>query len=466
MEKLKVIELFAGIGAYSKALDRLNVNYEVVSAIEKDKKTIKSYNVIHNSNYQVTDITTLDERSLPDCDMICYSPPCQAFSNAGKQLGFEDKRGILFFDALRIIKEKKPKYCIMENVKGLTQKKFKNEFKEMLNSLEEAGYVNYKQILNAKNHGIPQNRERIFIISIRKDVIQKFNFPKEFDNGLRLRDLLEPDVDEKYYINQDKTEKLVEQLKEKEFSNTVRSGGRGSLDRHQWDMVCVNTKMQDTQIRDDGLCCTLTSSMYKEPPQVAMQINHGTVKIKEDDICSCIDANYGKGLDNHAARTGIMQVGMLDIKGNEQIRRVYDPDGLSPTLNTMTGGNRQPKILENNELKFVGGIDTTEKWIEDKNNLSRNYKEGYRVYDSEGIACCQKTNGGGLGSNTGLYLENTYRIRKLTPLECLRLMGFDDEDYYILKDSGISNSQIYKMAGNSIVVNVLEEIFKALFSNT
>jgi len=466
LEKLKVIELFAGIGAYSKALDRLNVNYEVVSAIEKDKKTIKSYNVIHNSNYQVTDITTLDERSLPDCDMICYSPPCQAFSNAGKQLGFEDKRGILFFDALRIIKEKKPKYCIMENVKGLTQKKFKNEFKEMLNSLEEAGYVNYKQILNAKNHGIPQNRERIFIISIRKDVIQKFNFPKEFDNGLRLRDLLEPDVDEKYYINQDKTEKLVEQLKEKEFSNTVRSGGRGSLDRHQWDMVCVNTKMQDTQIRDDGLCCTLTSSMYKEPPQVAMQINHGTVKIKEDDICSCIDANYGKGLDNHAARTGIMQVGMLDIKGNEQIRRVYDPDGLSPTLNTMTGGNRQPKILENNELKFVGGIDTTEKWIEDKNNLSRNYKEGYRVYDSEGIACCQKTNGGGLGSNTGLYLENTYRIRKLTPLECLRLMGFDDEDYYILKDSGISNSQIYKMAGNSIVVNVLEEIFKALFSNT
>ena len=96
-----------------------------------------------------------------------------------------------------------------------------------------------------------------------------------------------------------------------------------------------------------------------------------------------------------------MQVGMLDIKGNEQVRRVYNPDGVSPTLNTMGGGNRQPKILEENELKFVGGIDTTDKWI-DNEKLSRNYKEGYRVYDSEGIACCQKSNGGGIGSHTGL----------------------------------------------------------------
>ena len=216
----------------------------------------------------------------------------------------------------------------------------------------------------------------------------------------------------------------------------------------------------------------------------------------DEGIAPTITTNKGEG-------NKILQVGLLDIKGNEQVRRVYSSDGISPTLNSMQGGNRQPKILEENELIFLGGIDTTEKWIDNDKELSRNYKEGYRVYDSEGIACCQKTNGGGLGGNTGLYcvamrgrynddgkieqqleprqdgisntlttvqkdnlvlesVEINYRIRKLTPLECIRLMGFDDKDYYILKENKISNSQIYKMAGNSIVVNVIEEIFKKL----
>ncbi len=116
----------------------------------------------------------------------------------------------------------------------------------------------------------------------------------------------------------------------------------------------------------------------------------------EEGVAPTITTN--KGEDNK-----IFQIGMLDIKGNEQVRRVYDPDGLSPTLNSMQGGNRQPKILEKNELKFVGGIDATNKWIDDNKDLSRNYKEGYRVYDSEGIAACQKSNGGGIGSYTGLY---------------------------------------------------------------
>lgn len=127
---------------------------------------------------------------------------CQAFSLAGKQMGFDDERGVLFFDALRIIKVKKPKYALMENVKGLTGKKFKEEFYTMLKKLEEAGYNNYYKVLNSKDYGIPQNRERIFIVSIRKDIDDgSFEFPEEFDNGLRLKDMLEPIVDEKYYIS-------------------------------------------------------------------------------------------------------------------------------------------------------------------------------------------------------------------------------------------------------------------------
>jgi len=442
---LKVLSCFSGLGAFEKALKRQNIEYELINYCEIDKYASKAYSLIHNVSEKLNlgDITKVDEKKLDDFDLIVYSPPCQSFSVAGKQLGFEDKRGLMFFEALRIIKEKKPKYCIMENVKGLVGKKFKKEFKCMLESLEENNYNNYYKVLNAKDHGIPQNRNRVFIISIRRDIDNnKFQFPIGFDNGLRLKDLLEDEVDEKYYISQDKVDKLIEQLKEKEISNTVRSGRRGSLDRHSWDLVCIKDNSQVLKVGNTN------------PSGNGM---NGCV-YSEEGLSPTITTNKGEG-------NKILQIGLLDIKGNEQIRRVYSSDGLSPTLNSMSGGNRQPKILEENDLKFIGGIYTTDKWIDNDKEFSRNYKEGYRVYDSEGIACCQKTNGGGLGSNTGLYLEDkyNYKIRKLTPLECLRLMGFDDEDYYILKENKISNSQIYKMVGNSIVVNVLEEIFKKLF---
>ena len=464
--------------------------------------------------------------------------PCTDISGAGKQKGFIDENGKqtrsgLYYEGIRILQEKKPRYSIIENVKALTQKKFKAEFEQILKDLELVGYNNYWKVLNAKDYGIPQNRERVFIISIRKDIDnENFQFPIGFDNGIRLKDLLESEVDEKYYISQDKTKKLLTKFNEEQVKKGLKNnmvldaknafGGiktfegmchtlltndfkepkkvvifnrkdgikneidnAHSLNASDWrglnrnqdqDAVVemrpyltpdrVEKRQNGRRFKEDGEPAFTPTSQDKHGIlEIVMQINRGEVKIKDDNICSCIDANYGKGLDNHAARTGIMQVGMLDIKGNEQIRRVYSPEGLSPTLNTMAGDYRQPKILESNELKFVGEINTTEKWTEDENNLNMNYKEGYRVYDSDGIACCQKTNGGRLGSNAGLYLENTYRIRKLTPLECFRLMGFDDEDYYILKENGISNSQIYKMAGNSIVVNVLEEIFKMLFQN-
>jgi len=443
--------------------------------------------------------------------------PCTDISGAGKQKGFIDENGKqtrsgLYYEGLRILQEKKPKYSIIENVKALTQKKFKVEFEQILKDLELVGYNNYWKVLNAKDYGIPQNRERVFIISIRKDIDnENFQFPIGFDNGIRLKDLLESEVDEKYYISQDKTKKLLTKFNEEQVKKGLKNnmvldaknafGGiktfegmchtlltndfkepkkvvifnrkdgikneidnAHSLNASDWrglnrnqdqDAVVemrpyltpdrVEKRQNGRRFKEDGEPAFTPTSQDKHGIlEIVMQINRGEVKIKDDNICSCIDANYGKGLDNHAARTGIMQVGMLDIKGNEQIRRVYSPEGLSPTLNTMAGDYRQPKILESNELKFVGEINTTEKWTEDENNLNMNYKEGYRVYDSDGIACCQKTNGGRLGSNAGLYLENTYRIRKLTPLECFRLMGFDDEDYYILKENGISNSQIWK----------------------
>ena len=454
---MKVLSCFSGLGAFEKALSRQNIKYQLVNYCEIDKYASKSYSLIHNVSEELNlgDVNKVNEKLLPNFDLMTWGFPCTDISVAGKQEGFIDKNGNktrsgLYYEGLRILKEKKPKYSIIENVKNLTGKKFKEQFKQILSDLENEGYNNYWKVLNAKDYGIPQNRERVFIISIRKDIDDnKFTFPEGFDNGIRLKDLLEDEVDEKYYISQDKVDNLIEQLKNKEISNTVRSGGRGSLDRHSWDLVYVdNSKILQVgllDIKGNEQIRRVDSPNGISPTLNSMQGGNKQPKIIEDN--------------------GLIQIGMLEGKRFELRRRVYSSEGLSPTLHSIgSGGNTEPKILKENELIFMGGIDTTEKWIDNDKSLSRNYKEGYRVYDSEGIACCQKTNGGGLGSNTGLYLENTYRIRKLTCLECFRLMGFDDKDYYILKENGLSNSQIYKMAGNSIVVNVLEEIFNRIIN--
>lgn len=379
---IKLLSLFSGIGAFEKALTRQGIPYELINYCEIDKYASKAYSLIHNVNESLNlgDITKVNEKELPDFDMMTWGFPCQDISVAGKQEGIiqGETRSGLYYEGLRILKEKKPKYSIIENVKNLAGKKFKKHFDKMLEDLNELGYNNYWQILNAKDYGIPQNRERVFIISIIKNIDnRKFKFPEGFDNGLRLKDLLEDVVDKKYYINQDKTDKLIEQLKNKEISNTVRSGGRGSLDRHSWDLVCINTKMQNIQTRDDGLCCTLTSSMYKESPQV-------------------------------------VKIGNTNPSGNGMNGNVYSEEGLAPTITTNKG--------EGNKILQIGS------------NIEKNQK----------------------------IQKSIYKIRKLTPLECLRLMGFDDEDYYILKKNKVSDTQIYKMAGNSIVVDVLENIFNKL----
>ena len=206
---MKVLSLFSGIGAFEKALDRLNINYELVAFSEIDKYATKSYCAIHgvDESMNLGDITKVDENSLPkDIDLITYGFPCQDISLAGKQKGMFNNDGTqtrsgLFFEALRIIEATKPKIAIAENVKNLTGKKFKEQFELVLKSLEEAGYSNYWKVLNAKDYGIPQNRERVFIISIRKDVDKGYEFPEPFPLQLRLKDMLDDDVDEKFYLS-------------------------------------------------------------------------------------------------------------------------------------------------------------------------------------------------------------------------------------------------------------------------
>lgn len=380
MEKLKILELFAGIGACSTALKRIGVDLEIVDAVEIDKYAIASFNAIHGTAFEPQDITKWDKDLK--VDIITHGSPCQDFSVAGKQAGGDEGSGTrssLLYETLRIVEKLKPKYVLWENVKNILSKKHRHNFDKYLERMEELGYKNFYQVLNAKDYGIPQNRERVFTISILGN--KNFNFPIKEELQLRLKDILEDEVDEKYY------------LKDYQIENIKKS----------------NFMVNKRRIQEKDYCDTLCARDWKDP--------------------KCI------------------QVAKLDIKGQDIIKRVYSDEGLSPTLTNMQGGNRQPKI------QVLGN------YMPSGHNASR-------IVDSNGLAPTVKENHG-----TVTATNQSYRIRKLTPKECWRLMGFSDEDFNKAKESlnnifyggkDKSNSQLYKQAGNSIVVNVLEKIFKNL----
>ena len=216
---IKYISLFSGIGAPEKALEKLNIPYELLGFSEIDKFAIKSYCKVHNvdESLNLGDITKIDINTLPtDIDLITHGSPCQDFSVAGKGLGGDkgsNTRSSLMWNTVDIVKHCKPKYVIWENVKNVLSKKHRHNFDKYLSEMERLGYKNYYQVLNSKDYGIPQNRERVFVISIREDINKDFIFPKPFDNGIKLRDLLESEVDEKYYIDTEKASKLISEYK-------------------------------------------------------------------------------------------------------------------------------------------------------------------------------------------------------------------------------------------------------------
>lgn len=203
MSKLKLLELFGGIGACSKALEKLNIDYEIVDYVEIDKYAVKSYNAIHNTNFEPQDITTWNKDI--EVDLIMHGSPCQDFSVAGKQAGGDEGSGTrssLMYETIRIVDKLKPKYVIWENVKNVISKKHIHNFNNYIEKMNELGYTSYYKVLNSKDYGIPQNRERVFTISIRNDLEQTFEFPQKQELKLKLKDMLEKEVDEKYYLSE------------------------------------------------------------------------------------------------------------------------------------------------------------------------------------------------------------------------------------------------------------------------
>ena len=197
-------------GACSKALKNLNIEYELVDYVEIDKHAVDSYNAIHNTSFLPQDVCKWDKNI--NADLIMHGSPCQDFSLAGKQAGGDagsGTRSSLMYETLRIVEKIKPKYVIWENVKNLLSKNHIHNFNSYLEKMEQIGYTNFYKILNAKDYGIPQNRERVFTISIRKDLNKKYEFPKEQELKLKLKDLLENKVDESFYLSEEKIRKIA-----------------------------------------------------------------------------------------------------------------------------------------------------------------------------------------------------------------------------------------------------------------
>lgn len=436
---MKILELFAGIGACSKALKRIGIDVEIVDAVEIDKYAMASFNAIHNTNFETQDITSYN-KDLKDIDLITHGSPCQDFSVAGKQAGGDlgsGTRSSLMYETIRIVGKIRPKYILWENVKNILSKKHKHNFEAYIETMNILGYNSYYKVLDAKDYGVPQHRERVYTVSIRKDIDNgDFVFPEPMELKLRLKDVLEDEVEDRYYLS----DKLLKGL----MANSDRQKEKGNgFTFETTDGNCV-AKTVTTRV---GACRT--------------------------------DDNY------------IKVVGNLDIKGNDCIKRVYSKEGLSPTLTDMQGGNRQPKILINNATKkgydeAVDGDSVNLQYPDSKTRRGRvghqvsqtlmandsmgvvegikvigNYMpsnhDASRIVDSNGLAPTVKENH---GTVTATNID--YRIRKLTPKECWRLMGFDDEDFEKAQAVPMSNTQLYKQAGNSIVINVLEKIFKNL----
>lgn len=400
-------ELFTPIRELEKeSTDELVYNFEV----EEDNSYVANNLVAHN---------------------------CQSFSIAGNRGGFDDTRGTLFFEYARTVKDIQPKYFIFENVKGMLSHDKGNTIRTVLNTFNDLGYYIDFNVFNSKYYGVPQNRERIYIVGKRKDLVPspKFHEKKkkkikldeihnwaveniQYVNLLpelktvvnkRLVDILEEEVDEKFFLDEEKTERLLERIKNREVKN--------------------NYSKQVADYRyDEGL------------------------RIREEGISPCLTANMrSMGTDNKDLSNAVYVI------GSTQKNAFIGNGDYSPALTSAmgTGGGHVPMVVGESNFGHE------EPKITVVGNTSNSGHGGNNVYDVNGIAptiTARDFNG-----PKQIMVEDV-RIRKLTPLECWRLQGFSDEQFDKAQQAGLSNSQLYKQAGNAVTVNVVKYIAKKLFN--
>ena len=414
---MKFIDLFSGIGGFRSGLEKNG--HKAIAYSEVDKYAKQSYTSIYETSEELDlgDITKVSNEQWQDlkgkANIIVGGSPCQSFSLAGKRRGFEDTRGTLFFHYVNAVKEVQPEFFIFENVKGMISHDKGETIKTVLSSFNEIGYDIDFDVFNSKYYGVPQNRERIYIVGKRKDLginesresvkgkkkldqlknwaIENINYVKllpENNNEnveKRLVDVLEDKVDEKYYLSEEKTKKL-------------------------------------------------------------------TLNLDLEGLSPALNCMRGGGLEPKIAVREATKQGYSIAEQGDSVNVSY------PTSTTRRGrvGKQVAQTLQAGEVNQGVVINP----LKDKTEYGWHFEQA--VYDSQGITRTVKANGG--SGNIPKTIEGL-RIRKLTPLECWRLQGFTDEQFYKAKDSGVSNSQLYKQAGNAVTVNVVDAITKELFKH-
>jgi len=420
---MKVGSDFSGVGAFDQALKRLGVNYETVFACDMDKYARDTF--IHNYGEPKYYPTNVYDREIPkeSLDIYMTSPPCQAFSLAGKRLGKDDKRGVLFFNSHEFIQVNKPRFFIFENVKGLLSDDGGRTFQEWVNMLggksvnglpvlfahdDAVPYHLYWKVLNAKHHGVPQNRERVFLIGIRDDKDNNFQYPREEHLMKRLKDVLEEEIFEKYYLSDERI-------------GTITNAERG-----------IGWTDADTK---NTANCVLTG--YAKNPTDGEYL-----KVKSN-------------LEKYFLSEKMLELITFQEKTNGEIANlnkggergsVYDANTDSMSCLSATD-YKQPKQILINSATSKGYEEAREG---DSINFSVPSSETRRGRVDKGVAQTLDT-----GCNQATI--DGFKIRRLTPRECFRLMDFPDTFTW-----KVSDSQAYKQAGNSIVVNVLYKILKQL----
>lgn len=457
----------SGIGApevgMQELAEKLGFDYENVFACEKDKYARLAYNLLHTTGTMYEDMQT-EEWNLPKqyVDYLAAGIPCQAFSIAGKRLGELDLRGVLFYDLYRYIKNQQPKVVVIENVKGLltTDKgtifqnwllllgRSVNKHEQMFRHPDSLEYNIHWTVLNSKDFGVPQNRERVFIVCIRKDLPNTFRFPKGMRLTKRLIDVLQERVDEKYYLSDKMIAGFMQHMENSEEKN------RGF-------------KFEPIKDANTEIASAIRANVFKMGPD-------------DNYICESLAGRItGRNPENPKSRKkGIELQQTLEINDNPNV------------TNTITTVEKDNVVIE---LRQVA-------------SLYENNADAGRVYDSKGIACTIKSDGGGGGggAKTGLYVVDevrqlnpskesggqqpyqqnrvfdaecispaidtecgrpnylvNQRIRRLTPRECYRLMGQPDSNFDKVEKE-LSDTQLYRQAGNSIVVQVIKAIQRNL----
>lgn len=431
---IRLIELFAGIGSQAKALKRLGANFEHYKVVEFDKYAIASYNAVHGTNFETSDITKINAEDLEivDTDKYCYimtySFPCQDLSLAGKGKGMKKgakTRSGLLWEVERILDESNnlPQILLMENVPQVHSEQNMNDFIDWQNKLESLGYQNYWQDLNAKDYGIPQNRNRCFMVSILGDYC--YNFPKPFELKLRLKDMLEDKVDEKYYLS----DKMISFFKENSERNQEKGNG---------------FRFKPVSKKEANIAKTITT-------RAGGRMDDNFIVISEKNNCNDV---------------GVVVVGNYSPSGHNA-SRIVDNEGIAPTVMENHGTVTATIVKDNRNMKEQLCDALVKSGIVKENDVIRHSYTNSRMkgemkdIQENNISPTLDTRCDCLGV---VVKQTKLRIRKLTPKECWRLMGFDDEDFDKAAKVN-SNSQLYKQAGNSIVVNVLECIFKELLED-